>query len=159
MTDRDPRCVYVAQEITLAAALAEWLTGKGYPAEVAQAGRLGEVGDSLGFSEDAPPGLEVRVVKPEHAAPARQLLVDRAEALKQLQEVEARRAARTGTVTAVCEDCGKSSDWPASEMGKTQECPHCGGYMDVPDPDEDWSGVDFEGGEPEDESNESEDEK
>jgi hypothetical protein len=32
-------------------------------------------------------------------------------------------------------------------MGTTEVCRHCGGYMDIPDPDEDWSDVDF--GEPE----------
>jgi hypothetical protein len=28
-------------------------------------------------------------------------------------------------------------------MGTTETCPKCGAYMDVPDPDDDWSGVDF----------------
>ena len=28
-------------------------------------------------------------------------------------------------------------------MGTTEICPHCNGYMDIPDPDEDWSDVDF----------------
>ena len=31
-------------------------------------------------------------------------------------------------------------------MGTTEVCPHCAGYMDIPDPDDDWSDVDF--GEP-----------
>jgi hypothetical protein len=35
-------------------------------------------------------------------------------------------------------------------MGTTEVCPHCTAYLDVPDPDEDWSGVDF--GQAEDES-------
>ena len=30
-------------------------------------------------------------------------------------------------------------------MGKTEVCPHCGQYMDVPDPDENWDDVDFGG--------------
>jgi hypothetical protein len=29
-------------------------------------------------------------------------------------------------------------------MGTTETCPHCSHYMDIPDPDEDWSGVDFD---------------
>jgi hypothetical protein len=33
-------------------------------------------------------------------------------------------------------------------MGTTEVCPHCGAYMDVPDPDDDWSDMDF--GQPED---------
>ena len=57
--------------------------------------------------------------------------------------IREKRASRTGTTTAICEDCGKSSDWPASAMGTTELCPHCQHYMDIPDPDEDWGGVDF----------------
>jgi hypothetical protein len=32
-------------------------------------------------------------------------------------------------------------------MGTTENCPKCEAYMDIPDPDDDWSGVDI--GEPE----------
>ena len=46
-------------------------------------------------------------------------------------------------MTATCEDCGKPSEWPAVTMGTTDLCPHCGAYMDIPDPDDDWSDVDF----------------
>jgi hypothetical protein len=60
-------------------------------------------------------------------------------------------------VTATCEDCGKSSEWPAAVMGTTEVCPHCGGYMDIPDPDDDFSGMDF--GEDEDAEAEEETEK
>ena len=102
------------------------------------------------------PEFEVWVTDPEHAEPARALVAEQREGVAALREREAKRAGRTGAVTAVCEECGKSSDWPAAEMGKTQECPHCGLYMDVPDPDEDWSGVDFEEGFEADESEEAE---
>jgi Putative prokaryotic signal transducing protein len=33
----------------------------------------------------------------------------------------------------VCEDCNKASDFPASKRGTTQDCPHCGAYVDVGD--------------------------
>ncbi len=61
-------------------------------------------------------------------------------------------------MAAVCEECGKSSEWPAEVMGTTETCPHCQAYMDIPDPDDDWSGVDF--GESEDDAEtEKEEEK
>jgi hypothetical protein len=59
-----------------------------------------------------------------------------------LREIRDQRSNRTGTVTAVCEECGKSSEWPATIMGTTETCPHCAAYMDIPDPDDDWAEVD-----------------
>ena len=85
------------------------------------------------------------------------------DARKLLSDAAAHRAAardprpaakRTGTVTAVCEECGKSSEWPATAMGTTETCPHCTAYMDIPDPEDDWSEVDF--GEPEEAAEDSE---
>lgn len=34
-------------------------------------------------------------------------------------------------VTSECEDCGASSDFPASQNGTTQNCPVCHAFMDV----------------------------
>jgi hypothetical protein len=65
-----------------------------------------------------------------------------------VRAIQERRASRTGNVTVVCEECGKSSDWPATAMGTTEYCPHCQAYMDIPDPEDDWSDVDF--GKPDD---------
>jgi hypothetical protein len=147
MSERHPNCVLVCQDRPTAAALAEWLTGKGHPAEVFDAGLPGEAGDALGFSPATVGGYEVRVTDESSVQPARGLLAEHAEALEQLQSARKRREQRTGTTTAVCEECGKSSEWPASAMGTTETCPHCQNYMDIPDPEDDWSGVDF--GEPE----------
>lgn len=38
-----------------------------------------------------------------------------------------------GEVQAVCEDCGKTSVFPDSLNGTTQECSHCHAYVDVGD--------------------------
>ena len=148
--DRHPQCVLVASEIATARALADWLTEKGYPAEAVPPPAVAAPGDSLGLSEEAFIGIEVRVAKPEHVDPAKAAIAEQKEALDAIRDLHKKRAARTGTVTAVCEDCGKSSEWPAAEMGTTQVCPHCDGYMDVPDPDDDWGDIDFSEGESED---------
>ena len=34
-------------------------------------------------------------------------------------------------ITVVCDECGKSSSFPASERGSVQNCPHCRAYVDV----------------------------
>ena len=80
------------------------------------------------------------MAKPEHVAPARQALIGQAEEVAAVRKAKEKRSARTGTVTAVCDECGKSSEWPAAAMGTTENCPHCSQYMDIPDPDDDWEG-------------------
>ncbi len=37
----------------------------------------------------------------------------------------------TDDLSVNCENCGKTSSFPGSLDGKTQECPHCGSYVDV----------------------------
>ena len=90
--------------------------------------------------------FEIRVTDAKQAAQARELLAT-AESAAILQAIREKRLQRQGEVTAVCDECGQSSQWPAETMGTTESCPHCGEYMDIPDPDDDWTGVDF--GEPE----------
>ncbi|MBY0514467.1 MAG: hypothetical protein K2P78_11215 [Gemmataceae bacterium] len=127
MPDRDPRCVLATPDARVAEAIAAWLTHREFPAEPVTA--EGE--------------FQVWVANAEHASPAKELLDEQRDAIQAQRERDERRAARTGTVSAECEECGKASDWPAAAMGSTQTCPHCGRYMDVPDPDEDWDDVDF----------------
>ena len=158
MADQDPRCILTAPSRQTAAALAAWLTEKQYPAEVVTPA-MGTTSSALTGETDAAvaPEFEVWVADAAHAEPAKALIEEQREAIAALREREAKRAARTGTVTAACDECGKSSEWPASAMGKTQDCPHCGAYMDIPDPDENWDGVDF--GEEEPEPPEADDEQ
>jgi hypothetical protein len=134
----------VVREREAAEAIAAWLSDKGFPTELVIVGDIAAPVGGLGLEEIPPPELEVRVVNPDHAEPARQAIADHREAIAELRAIQDRRANRTGTTTAVCEDCGKSSEWPAAEMGTTQVCPHCHNYMDVPDPDEQWDDMDFE---------------
>jgi hypothetical protein len=34
-------------------------------------------------------------------------------------------------IEATCEECGRSSSFPAAQRGSVQDCPHCGAYVDV----------------------------
>jgi hypothetical protein len=54
-----------------------------------------------------------------------------------IQDFEDKKRARNtpvegpGKIHVVCEDCGKTSSFPSSLDGTTQDCPHCGAYVDV----------------------------
>jgi hypothetical protein len=149
----NPNTVFVADDHKLADAVIQLLAGKGIEAEaVSQPGHAESDPLTGATSGVTPEEFEIRVTDPKQADDAKKLLTDTvAEEMKRV--IREKRASRTGTVTATCEDCGKPSDWPATAMGTTELCPHCQGYMDIPDPDEDWSGVDF--GTDEDENEEA----
>lgn len=143
-----PQTVFVAESAAVAEAVVQLLAGSGIVAEIIAPAVHAEAQPITGLTELVPTGqFEVRVNDPAAAATARELL-DSALAAAALQAARRKRAQRSGTISAVCEECGRSSDWPASAMGTTENCPHCAAYMDIPDPEEDWSGVDF--GQPED---------
>src|SRR5438477_8407201 len=100
--ERHPQCVLVAPDLKGAAALAEWLTGKGFPAEVFTPSAIPSTGDSLGITEGAAPEIEVRVTKPEHVEPARKAIEEMREEVAEVRARQEKRAQRTGTVTAEC---------------------------------------------------------
>ncbi len=141
--ERDPRCVHVAPDLRTADLVAAWLGEKGFKCEVVLPENPAAPPDAIGLTAHEAPGVEIRVIDVDQAEKVREAIAEQREALKEIQEARERRAARTGTVTAVCEECGKSSEWPAADMGSTQECPHCLRYIDVPDPEDDWGDVDF----------------
>ena len=39
-------------------------------------------------------------------------------------------------VTFACQDCGKSITFPGERRGHVETCPECGGYVDVPEANE-----------------------
>jgi hypothetical protein len=43
------------------------------------------------------------------------------------------------TIGAICEDCGKTTLFPASKNGTVQDCSHCGAYIDVGGEPEEFS--------------------
>jgi len=123
--------------------IADMLEAEGFPTQIIEeAGPGGFEGISGMVSGDSQRGLEVWVKDAAHIEPAKKWIEI------EMSETTAARPSkqeRTGTVAAECEECRKSSDWPASEMGRTQVCPHCEAYMDVPDPDDDWNDREFSG--------------
>ncbi|MBA4064556.1 MAG: hypothetical protein C0501_12760 [Isosphaera sp.] len=143
MADDNPLTVFVAENAQVADAVIGLLAGAGIPADAVVPPAEASSDPLTGASEVVwrRNEFEVRVRDGAQAGAAKELL-DGALAAAAVRAVRERRAGRTGTVAAVCEECGAASEWAAAEMGTTQDCPHCGAYMDIPDPDDDWSGVD-----------------
>lgn len=57
--------------------------------------------------------------------------------IRRFEEKErARRNAHASDtmIDVLCEECGKNSQFPESQRGTVQDCPHCGEYMDVGSP-------------------------
>ncbi len=151
MAEDDPRTVFVAQSLELAEAAVKLLAGEGIAAEVIVPPPRAESQLITGVTDMVEPDeFQIRITDPAKADDANKFLGS-VIATAKLQAIRDKRANRTGTVTVACEECGKSSDWPATEMGTTENCPHCGAYMDIPDPDDQWSGMDFGEAEEEDE--------
>ncbi len=139
----DPRTVFVAESTQVADAVLGLLSSKGITAEVISTPMHTESMPITGMSDAVVPNeLQIRVIEESKIAEAKELL-DSAVAASAVKSVRDRRANRTGTMTAECEECGKTSEWPATAMGTTENCPHCGAYMDIPDPDENWDDMDF----------------
>jgi hypothetical protein len=138
MIYRDPKCVYIADSLPKADLIAAWLSARDIPAQVMNRYTWGGFEGLTGLAPGVcHKGMEVWVIHPEQAAAAQALLETHAE---QLAAERAERAARTGRVTAVCEECGQSSEFPAAMQGTVENCPHCRKWIDVPGPDDDWDG-------------------
>jgi hypothetical protein len=141
--ESDSPAVLVTDNQKVADTVVEWLKSEGIEAEVHYSPTQVSSDPLTGMTEGAPvEELEVRVVDIKRLDDAKKLLSD-AQRTARLHSIRELRSQRTGTVTAVCEDCGKSSAWPATAMGTTDVCPFCQHFMDIPDPDDDWSDVDF----------------
>jgi hypothetical protein len=121
MLYRDPKCVFVATGFGQADVVAGWLQEHGIPAEVMNRETLGGMISPLLTTAT---GVEVWVVNPEQAPEAIQLLGERT--------VELATSKPSGPpVEVVCEECGKTSTFPAEQQGSVQNCPHCNAYLDV----------------------------
>lgn len=153
MAEDNPLSVFVAENQHVADAVVALLAEKGIATDV-HVPPIDTTSEPLtGASEIVWKNTEfdVRVKDAAQLAEAKDLIAS-AVGEAAVRAVRDKRAARTGTVSATCDECGKPSDWPAAAMGTTELCPHCGAYMDVPDPDDDWSGIDFGAPEGDDEA-------
>ena len=121
---KDPIAAYTADGNLEAHSVVEWLTSNGVNAYVVE--------DHSGVSLFAF-GTISQFHKP-------QVFIERSDsetAALLLQQFEERKRARmsdsedAAPIVAECEECGESSEFPASQDGSTQNCPKCHAFMDV----------------------------
>ena len=126
---RDANCVYVANSEGEADVVAAWLAEQGFPARVMDTRTLGGLPGMAPFSplESDAGGVEVWVLDAAGAPQAKQLLDEHSKTLAQ----QAAAAAHGEPVVVRCEECGQTAEFPATDRGSVQECPHCGEYLDV----------------------------
>lgn len=111
-----------------------WLNERGVPAQVMDQATLGGLQGLTGWAPGVSlHGIEVWVDKIEDVAAARELLVEH----EAIQAERTRTAEAAGPIEVLCEDCGESSVFPPDQVGSTQDCPHCGSYIDVEGPGSD----------------------
>jgi hypothetical protein len=152
MSEENPASVFVAESLQVAEAVVRLLAAEGIVAEVIPPAPKTASEPITGITDMVESDeFDVRVTDPTKAADATKFMGS-VIATAALQAIREKRSKRTGTVSVACEECGKTSEWPASSMGTTETCPHCTAYMDIPDPDDQWAGVDF--GDPEEEDEE-----
>src|SRR5260370_26308117 len=142
MALNDPVAIFTASSNIRAQALCHALIQSGIEAHVIEDGACGGlwIGGTL-------PGIHSPKIWVDRAA------AEHAAAI--LQEHEQREAElrpappsadEAEQVQTVCEECGASVAFPASQRGSVQECLHCGSYVDVVAVDEvsDWDSEDEE---------------
>lgn len=133
MINRDRRCVHVVPEAFLGEVIVNWFESHGIAAEVMDGGTNGGF-EGITWILPGPSykGIEVWVQNPADIERATALLSEKAA---EVAALSAARQARTGVIEANCEECGRTTSFPAARAGRTESCPHCHGYLDVPDPD------------------------
>ncbi len=120
-------CVYRAASVEEADIIVVWLADQEINAFVKNRNVIGTV--NVPFAT-APKGVEVCVLDGEQAKRATELLAEHADELSHRpQPIPPGKVFR-----AVCEECGRPTDFPSELFGSVQTCPHCRANMDVDEP-------------------------
>ena len=123
----DQNCVHRAASVEEADIVVAWLGEEGINAFVKNRHAIGTLYTPIAI---APKGVEVCVFDEQQAARAIILLANHVEKMRRRS-----LTAPTGKVSrAVCEECGRPTDFPSELLGSVQTCPHCRANMDVADP-------------------------
>jgi hypothetical protein len=126
MGERELVEVYRAKNNLQARLLAQTLNEIGIQAQVQEGSYPSSAVEPLvgiALWSDAPRIL----VFADQAELARQILLGWEEQKRQ-EEV---RASEAPPIDVVCEKCGKTTSFPASQHGSVQNCAHCNAYVDV----------------------------
>jgi hypothetical protein len=118
--------VYRAVDVVEADIVTAWLADQGINAHVTNRNPAMNL---YVPSVVSPRGIEVCVVDSQQAERAEALVREHLEHRKQ----KTNEPAMGRTIEAVCEECGKATQFPFEQRGTVQTCPHCRQYLDVPE--------------------------
>lgn len=127
MTFRDPKCVFVADDVAHATVVANWLEHQGIPARVMDSMTLGGLDGLSGWIGVSARGIEVWVQRTDDVDKAVALLEER----KELQDEREGLETASRPILVFCETCGSTTEYPAEQRGTTQRCPQCGASVTV----------------------------
>ena len=129
MLFRDPKCVFVANDVALATVVANWFEHQGIPAKVMDTMTLGGLEGLNAWTGVSARGIEVWVLQPDDVERARALI----EEHKEFQSDVKTQDLVTQSVLAFCEKCGSTTEFPGEQRDTIQECPQCGISINVSD--------------------------
>jgi hypothetical protein len=128
MAFRDPVAVYNAANNLEAAFVRDALIAAGVEAFLIE--DVSQVGTWIG-------GLVPEIHKPQvwveraDIQRAKPVLDEFERRATELREAGPEGGAPGPALEVVCEECGGSASFPATQQGSVQQCPHCGAYIDV----------------------------
>lgn len=117
---RHTNCVYRAATVSQADLVAIWLEERGIKAFVKNPLSLLAAPQGVGF--------EVCVDDASQAEEARALLRDHFDSVARQKDA----APADQSIQVKCEQCGRTSEFPAARCGSVQACSHCGASVEVP---------------------------
>jgi hypothetical protein len=128
MALQDPIAIFTASSNVRAQALCHLLVQSGVEAHVIE--DLSLVGLWVGGTI---PGIHSPKIWVDRADAERAAAILREYEQREAElRADSSSAGETERVQAACEECGRAVEFPASQRGSVQECPHCGEYVDVP---------------------------
>ena len=137
----DPVVAYTSNGNLEAHSAVTWLESNGIPAHAVEDNSGASLFQFGTISQFHKP--QVFVDRPDLDR-ARQLL----RQFELQRQTRRRELADAPAIASQCEECGESSEFPATQNGTTQNCPKCNAYMDVGESD--WpEDFDFAGEQPE----------
>ncbi|MHB8956357.1 MAG: putative signal transducing protein [Pirellulaceae bacterium] len=121
MISRDPKCVFVANDVARATVVANWLETRGIPARVMDLMTLGGLDGLNAWTGVSARGIEVWVLQPDDVGQALALIEEQEEAQRDRKNQDP----ASQPVLVFCETCGNTAEFPGEQRDTTQQCPQC----------------------------------
>jgi hypothetical protein len=121
MIARDPKCVFVADDVARATVVANWLESQGIPARVMDLMTLGGLDGLNAWTGVSARGIEVWVLHPADVGRALALIAEREETQRDRENQDP----ASQPVLVFCETCGHTAEFPGEQRDTTQQCPQC----------------------------------